>query len=106
MHLLKINIYGYEEDGNPPVLGTGNTQFDSEIPDVAKNTRFKIGDLVRLQRNIQFGNVQIRKTTKGTVRGVSGGGFMSKPKYTVAWHVSGQPVIEHVEADLSFCQVM
>lgn len=24
---------GNEEDGNPPVLGTGNTQFDSAIPD-------------------------------------------------------------------------
>jgi hypothetical protein len=24
----------YEEDGNPPVSGTGNTEFDSRVPDL------------------------------------------------------------------------
>lgn len=24
---------GYEEDGNPPALGAGNTAFDSPVPD-------------------------------------------------------------------------
>lgn len=27
-------IIWYEEDGNPPVSGTGNTEFDSRVPDL------------------------------------------------------------------------
>ncbi len=28
-----VGAFGCEEDGNPPVLGTGDTQFDTEASD-------------------------------------------------------------------------
>jgi len=31
---IKINGFGYEEDGNPSVLGTEETQFDPGVPDL------------------------------------------------------------------------
>lgn len=64
---------------------------------------FKVGDRVRLRRNIEFGDVQIRKTTKGTIQGISGGRFSKK--YEVEWD-SPKIKITHVEKDLDSCRVI
>lgn len=57
-------------------------RFESCHSDMAK---FDVGDSIRLTRNMQFGNVQIKKNTKGEIKKIIKGGFFSKNEYVVRW---------------------